>query len=466
MTKNASNNSSSTPSISEFNPDVISYQREVIRYVKKEYDYSKGILEVLLSGSVGSAKSVLAAHIGCLHLLMFKGAHLLLGRRTLPDLKDTIFTTICEHLEGTNGLEDGKHYFIKENTAKIIFCNGSRITSRAWGDKKFKKFRSLQLSAAIIEELTENDQNDMQAYVEISMRVGRLPHVPHSWILSCTNPDGPEHWAYDYFIKSKHPRRRVFYSRTDQNPFLPKSYIDGLKENLDPKMAQRMIYGRWVTISGETIYHQYNSERNFIEADYKVDIELPIWLSFDFNIALGKPLSSVLLQFDDRGAVHIFAEMVIEGLRTLENCDQLAKKGLLDYPVKYYITGDAAGRHKDTRNNRSDYDIIKSFMANYQQKRGGFIDYEMKVPIANPPIKKRHNTVNAYCFNAKGDTRLFCYKSAKVADKGLRLTKLKKGSNYVEDDSYEYQHITTAIGYALVRYDRMKNEPKQRMIQL
>jgi len=458
--------SRSTPSLTEFNPDIIAYQREVIRYVRKEYDYTKGILEILLSGSVGSAKSLLAAHLGCLHLLSYKGAHLLLGRRTLPDLKDTIFTTICEHLEGTKGLEEGKHYWIKYNTAKIIFCNGSRITSRAWGDKKYKKFRSLQLSAAIIEELTENDLEESQAYTEITMRVGRLPHVPQSWILSCTNPDGPEHWAYDRFIKSKHARRKVFYSRTDQNPFLPKSYIDGLKENLDPKMAERMIYGRWVSIAGETVYHCYSSEKNYVDADYKVDRDLPIWLSFDFNISLGKPLSSVLMQVDHGGAVHIFSEMVIEGLRTLENCEQLARKGLLDYPVKYYIAGDAAGKNRDTRNNRSDYDIIKSFLAGYQQKKGGFIDYEMKVPLANPPIKKRHNTVNAYCLNAKGETRLFVYRSAPTSDKGLRLTKLKKGSTYVEDDSPDYQHITTAIGYAIMRIEKMKTETKQGMTQL
>jgi hypothetical protein len=222
-----------------------------------------------------------------------------------------------------------------------------------------------------------------------------------------------------------------------------------------------MIYGEWVHISGETVYHQYDSEHNFIDDSYKVDRRLPIWLSFDFNIALNKPLSSVLMQVDREGAVHIFAEMVIEGLRTLENCEQLAAKGLLDYSVPYYVTGDAAGRHRDTRNNRSDYDIIKKFLAGYVNKKDRTINFDMKVPVTNPPIKKRHNLVNAYCLNAHGKRRLFVYKDAPMADKGMRLTKLKKGVNYIEDDSHEYQHITTAIGYAICMYDIEKTRKPQ-----
>jgi hypothetical protein len=159
------------------------------------------------------------------------------------------------------------------------------------------------------------------------------------------------------------------------------------------------------------------------------------------------------MQMDGSGAVHIFAEMVIEGLRTLENCEQLAAKGLLDYQTKYYVTGDAAGKHRDTRNNRSDYDIIKKFLAGYQTADKKLIDFEMRVPTSNPPIKKRHNLVNAYCLNALQKRRLFVYKDAEMADKGMRLTKLKRGVNYIEDDSPEYQHITTAIGYAICMHD-------------
>ena len=45
--------------------------------------------------------------------------------------------------------------------------------------------------------------------------------------------------------------------------------------------------------------------------------------------------------------------------------------------------------------------------------------------------------------------KFFIYKEATDGDEGLRLTKLKKGSGLIEDDSYRGQHVTTAFGYAV-----------------
>ena|SRR3990167_445448 len=462
--------SSSTPSFSDFSPDHIPYQREVIDLIDN-FDYSQGFLEILLSGSVGSAKSILAAHLGIRHCLENPGARLMLGRKALPDLKDTIFKKVLEHLEGTvmeNGepFREGVHYKPIHNIAMIKFFNGSEVISRSWVDNKFKKLRSLELSAAIIEELTENEDEHMPAYVETTMRLGRLPHIKENWIISPTNPDSPGHWAYKRFMVQKKPRRRVFYSVTTDNPFLPKQYVEGLLQDLDPKLAQRMIYGKWIEIADENVYHQYSSEFNFINKPYEINLNHPIGVTFDFNIGLNKPLSSAVTQYIQReDTFHIHGEVVIDGLRTLQNLETLADRGYLDHPVKYQIFGDASGRHKDTRNNKSDYDVIKQFFASYIQKSGKPIDYEMCVPVSNPPVRERHNIVNAYCNNALGKRRLFVYQGAPTVDEGLRLTKLKKGA-YIEDDSKRYQHITTAVGYNLSMIKLIANRGKQETIQL
>lgn len=461
---------SSTPSFSEFSPDHIPYQRQVVDLIDS-FDYSQGALEILLSGSVGSAKSLLAAHLGIRHCLSYPGARLMLGRKALPDLKDTIFNKVLEHLEGTeleNGeqFKEGIHYRPIHNIAMIKFFNGSEVISRSWIDNKFKKLRSLELSAAIFEELTENEDEHMQAYIETTMRVGRLPHIKENWILSCTNPDSPAHWAYKRFMVDKKPRRKVFYSVTTDNPFLPKQYVQSLLEDLDPKLAQRMIYGQWIEISDENVYHQYSSEHNFINNPYEVNLTQPLGITFDFNIGLNKPLSSAVTQYiQSQDNFNIFGEVVIDGLRTLQNLETLADRGYLEYPVKYQIFGDASGRHKDTRNNKSDYDVIKQFFASYVQKTGKPIDFEMCVPVSNPPVRERHNVINAYCCNALKKRRLFVYKGAPTVDEGLRLTKLKKGA-YIEDDSKRYQHITTAIGYNLSMIKLLNGRGQQGTRQL
>lgn len=454
---------SSTPSFKDFNPDIIPYQRKVIRLVKKDFDYKLGTLEILLSGSVGSAKSILAAHLVVFHCLQYPRARVLLGRKALPDLKDTIFQKVLEHLEGT--LVEKRDYWVNNMRASIKFKNGSEIISRSWTDRKYKKFRSLELSGAVIEELTENDEKDKAAYDEIKMRVGRLPHVPENFIIAPTNPDSPAHWAYQYFMLTKKPTRYVFYSVTTDNPFLPPSYVAQLKEDLDPKLALRMIYGQWVELTTEVIYYEYDSHQNHIDSAYVPDPSQPIWISFDFNIGIGKPLSCCFMQFVN-DTCHIYAEVVIEGMRTVEACEEAALRGLLDHPNKIYVAGDATGKRRDTRSKRSDWDIIKHFMANHKTAEGNKLSFELRVPISNPRIRDRHNKVNSYCNNANNKRRLFVYKTAPTAHKGMRLTKLKEGSLMQEDDSVDYQHITTAIGYAICQYDKNKTTKKQGTVRL
>jgi PBSX family phage terminase large subunit len=185
------------PTFDNFDPTIIKYQADVIDDIFFNFDYSKGIHEVLLSGSVGSAKSVLMAHIGIRHCLENSRARLLIGRKSLPDLKDTIFQKICEHLDTPELMQKVK--VLNDTSPYIKFINGSEIIYKTWSDTKYKKFRSLELSAAIFEELTENDEDDKEAYIECKMRIGRLPHIKQNFIISATNPDSPSHWVYSYF---------------------------------------------------------------------------------------------------------------------------------------------------------------------------------------------------------------------------------------------------------------------------
>lgn len=440
----------SRPILSGFNPKVIPWQFEVIRTVRKTHDYSIGNAEILLTGSVGSAKSILMAHLIVTHCLTYSRARVAIARRALPDLKNTLYKEIIEHIE--EDLEEGKDYWLNTSSGKISFRNGSEIISVSWADKRYKKARSLKLSMVAIEELTENSEEDKEAFDTLKARLRRLPHIPENVFICATNPDSPRHWAYKYFIEpnlsGKHETRYVFYSRTEQNPFLDPVYIAQLRADYDPKMARRMLDGEWIELDEERIYYEYQTERNFRNEFYQYDKTRPVILSFDFNIGDGKPMSSASMQYVN-DTFHIAEQVVVDGFRTLDALEEWQDKGLFDLCVKngqeLLIRGDATAAHKDTRSNLSDYEIIKKFLSSIAGLR-----YRFEVPSVNPPIRTRHNRVNAYCFNSLGQVRLFVYKGAQTADEGFRLTALKKGSDIVEDDSKRYQHITTAIGYAIV----------------
>lgn len=450
------NTLNSKPTFTGFDPAIIPYQIKVLKDWTENYDYSIGAHEILLSGSVGSAKSILMAHMAVWHCLAFPRARICLGRKAMPDLKSTIYAKILEHLDD---MEEGKDFYCNHTNASIKFIkNGSEIISRSWSDKRYKKGRSLELSGLIIEELTENDLDDKEAYDELRMRVGRIPGIKQNFVVCATNPDSPSHWAYDYFINSTKKTRHVYYSSTSDNPFLPDWYINQLKEDLDPKMARRMIYGEWIEITKEIIYHSYTKERNFRDEVYKIVPHIDIDISFDFNIGEGKPLSCCLAQYI-KDHFHFYAEAKIEGASTEDVLFELRDRGLLDEPTRYRIFGDATGRSRDTRSKGSDYDIIRRFLSNYQGPHGP-VDFEMCVARSNPPIRTRHNKVNAYCKNSFGNHRLTIYKDCPTLDKGFRLTSLKKGGQYIEDDSKEFQHITTAAGYYIVKAAKDNNKPK------
>ena len=437
----------SVPSITEFVP--LPEQWKVIRDIRRGYDYNKGTHEVLLSGSVGSSKSLLMAHIIVTHCCENPGAHFGVGRRVYKDLRDTLIQVIRHHCDGdVPALYHGV-------TGKFTFNNGSVIRPFSWADKHYMKFRSHEFSGFAIEELTEN--NDKEVYDEIVNRVGRLRHINEKLVICATNPDDPEHWAYKHWQINKSERRHIYFSRTSDNPYLPASYIEQLRENLDPKMYRRMVLGEWLPIRTEVIYHQYEPDHNYRDQSYKIDPKTDIRWCWDFNIGHNKPLSTVFMQ-KFNGRFHAYKDIVIEGFRTQDMLDEALESGQLDHDVTYIISGDATGKHRDTRSKHSDWDIVEKFLSNARTKKGKPIRFRMDVPISNPKVRYRHNLMNAVLHNTNGDRRLIVYKDAPVTHEGLMLTKLRSGADYVEDDTKSYQHVTTALGYGIVADEQHNNQ--------
>lgn len=423
-----------TPTLTEINPYDIKWQGELINLVRRDFDYSNGSLEVLLSGAVGSAKSLAMAHLIITHCLFNNKAEVLVGRLAMPHLRQTLLQMILDHLGDDVG------YIVNRSTGVITFENASRIIPISWQDGKFKKVRSYAPTMIAIEELTENKTKE--AYTELKMRLGRRPDVKESLFIMATNPDSPSHWAYQEIIEKQNDSRKVFYSVTAQNPFLPKSYVENLKENLSHKEYLRMVEGQWLDLVTEVVYSAYSKDLNYKNEAYRFNYSMPVDLMFDFNIGLGKPMSAAIGQYIN-GHFHIAKDFIVHGARTGDIVEDICSSGLLDNAPRIRVFGDASGKSRDTRGVKSDYDIIEKVISNFYPVK----PVEMCIPSANPAVRSRHNLSNALFCNANKRSSVTIYRDASTADQGFRLTKLKKGSNYIEDDSDEFQHVTTAITY-------------------
>lgn len=446
-------------SFTTFDPRKVKWQWEALRKIES-LDYSKGVHEILFSGSVGSAKTMLMTHLLVKHVVSNERAAALIGRLSLPDLKETLLQEFEDHIDGD--FEEGIDFEYNRQKLKFTFRNGSTVLGRSWHKKNWKRFGSLKLSFAAIEEIAENDGDYWQAYEAIYQRLGRVPSVKTNAIIGACNPDSPAHPLYVRMIenKDKNPMRHVFYSDTRDNPFLPKWYIENLLRNLSPIEVERKVKGRWVEDPKGGVYYNYDKQRNYRDEEYVFKLSHPIDIMHDFNIGHGKPMSAAVGQFID-GVFHVARTYLIEGADTHEIVEEIADDGIFERNTIFRVFGDATGRSRDTRSKRSDYDIIKRFLDTYRRADGSAIQYLMKVPSSNPPVRKRHNKVNAKFCNGLNEVQLFVYRGAFDADKGFRLTKLKKGSNYVEDDTLREQHVTTAIGYWITRL--MKEETTARV---
>jgi len=261
-------------------------------------------------------------------------------------------------------------------------------------------------------------------------------------MVTLTNPDSPAQPLYKKMIlgSEKDPQKHVYYSDAKENPFLPKWYLPRLMENLSPIQIARQIEGRWVEDPKGGIYYNYRRERNFRNECYIFDLNYPIDIMHDFNIGVGKPMSMAIGQ-RIAGVFHLAKTIIVEGADTNDIMREAVESGILNKNTYYRVFGDASGRSRDPRSKTTDYEIIETVL-----KRNK-VRYEMNVPRANPPVRRRHNRINAKCCNFEGKIQLYIYKDAEPADDGFRLTKLKKGGQYLEDDSLKEQHVTTAVGY-------------------
>jgi hypothetical protein len=198
-----------------------------------------------------------------------------------------------------------------------------------------------------------------------------------------------------------------------------------------------MLEGQWTEIDEERVYYNYDRARNFINDKWEINPAFPIDISHDFNIGEGKPMSATVSQYIDN-VFHFKKVYAIHGARTNDILDEMADDGLFEHQNKFRIFGDASGKARDTRSIKSDYDLIRQFVANYQRKNGSKLDFEMLVPLSNPPVRSRHNLVNSHFLDANGHIKLYVYSEAEMLDEGFRLTKLKKGGNYIEDLEYGF----------------------------
>ena len=170
-----------------------------------------------------------------------------MGRSKLKTLKETTLNTFFD-LTSQLGISD--QYVYNGQTNTILWNNGSSIILKDLflypSDPNFDSLGSLEISGAFIDECNQIVYKAWQVVKSrIRYRLDEFNIEP--MMFGTCNP--AKNWVYKkFYIADKNESlpsyRRFIQALPTDNPHLPESYLQSLRE-LDEASKQRLYYGNW-----------------------------------------------------------------------------------------------------------------------------------------------------------------------------------------------------------------------------
>ena len=207
---------------------------------------------------------------------------------------------------------------------------------------------------------------------KISERTRQPSKVPNS-IAAVTTPDqGFSGFVYDRWVVRADDSTELIKASTLSNPYLPDGYVDQIRANYDPALAEMYINGEFVSLTQNKVYHYFDRERHASSRSLQPGDRLHIGL--DFNVG---GCCAVAFVIDDGNPIAV-DEFVSHDTRDIINNLQSRYSGM---DVTLYP--DASGKSERTNASASDIDILQN---------AGF---RVDAPQSNPFIRDRINAVNS-----------------------------------------------------------------------
>lgn len=188
-----------------------------------------------------------------------------------------------------------------------------------------------------------------------------------------TTPDqGFNGFVYSKWGKNAQPGYELIKAATHTNPYLPDDYIEQIRSNYDPILAELYLNGEFVSLNENKVYHFFKRSQHHTNRVI-TDSDKFLYVGLDFNI--GGTCATIWV-IDDNKPIAVDEFSSHDTYDFINNLNKYEGKTVIVYP-------DASGRSGSTNATLSDIGLIEN------------AGYQVDAPAANPAVRDRINAVNA-----------------------------------------------------------------------
>lgn len=203
---------------------------------QKRFRDSKALYRAFCGGR-GAGKS----YVGALDLLLRAAASpgrlFMTVAPTYPMLKDgslRTFTELARRLELLKGMNKSELRATLNNGAEVLFRSADEPD----------RLRGPNLSGAWMDEASLITREAFDIVIACLREGGR-----QGWLSATFTPRGKSHWTFEQFGTGR-PDSDLIHSRTLDNPFLPTTFADTLRQQYTSAMARQELGGEFTDLEG------------------------------------------------------------------------------------------------------------------------------------------------------------------------------------------------------------------------
>ena len=379
---------------------------------QREFIQSTAIHTALIGG-FGSGKSHVGVAKTIIKKLQFPNVNVAYYLPTYGLINDVAFPKFIEQLQAYN------IQFTVNRSENIIKTEFGSIILRNMSDPE--RIIGYEVGYSLIDE-TDALTKDKMADVFMKIIGRNRSKLPKGYINQTDVVGTPEgfKWLHEFFVKNSNENKKVIKAKTYDNPFLPKGYVDTLKETYTESQINAYLNGEFVNLNSASVYQSYNRKSHRTN-----EVALPnekLIVGLDFNITNMNAVVHVM-----RNKILYAVDEVSGCYDTQTMCDTLKH----NYPNNIIeINPDASGNARST-SGASDFSILR---------QNGMI---ISAPKKNPNVNERVNAVNMAFQNDR------YYVNDKMCPAYSEALENQSYKNGVPDKQSGFDHITEAGGYAV-----------------